>query len=76
MRVPERPDRNAIDARSVSKIFGTGDQKVAALDNVSVAIRENEFFTLLGVDPDRELRTQDGRPVQINQGGRVIRELV
>ena len=46
--VPERPDRNAIDVRGVSKIFGAGDGKVAALDNVSVSIRENEFFTLLG----------------------------
>src|SRR5262249_50623806 len=32
----------------VSKIFGSGDAAVAALDNVSVSIRENEFFTLLG----------------------------
>jgi spermidine/putrescine transport system ATP-binding protein len=46
--VPDRPDRNAIDVRGVSKVFGTGDNKVAALDRVSVSIRENEFFTLLG----------------------------
>jgi len=46
--VPERPDRNAIDVRGVSKVFGAGEGKVAALDNVSVSIRENEFFTLLG----------------------------
>jgi len=46
--VPERPDRNAIEVRGVSKIFGTGESQVAALDNVSVSIRENEFFTLLG----------------------------
>ena len=46
--MPERPDRNAIDVRGVSKVFGAGDGKVAALDNVSVSIRENEFFTLLG----------------------------
>ena len=46
--MPEKPDRNAIEVRTVSKIFGTGDQQVAALDNVSVSIRENEFFTLLG----------------------------
>jgi Protein of unknown function (DUF1501) len=32
-------------------------------------------FTLLGVDPARELHTADGRPVAVNQGGRVIREL-
>ena len=39
----------AIDVRGVSKIFkGAEQQMVAALDDVSVAIRENEFFTLLG----------------------------
>lgn len=39
---------NAIDARSVSKVFGQGADAVAALDNVSVDIQQNEFFTLLG----------------------------
>lgn len=40
---------SAIDARNVSKVFrGAGQDEVRALDNVSVAIRENEFFTLLG----------------------------
>jgi hypothetical protein len=34
------------------------------------------IYTLLGIDPDRELHTSDGRPVQINQGGKLIRELV
>src|SRR6266508_3143460 len=38
----------AIEARGVSKVFGSGQDAVAALDNVSVKIRENEFFTLLG----------------------------
>ena len=33
-------------------------------------------YTLLGVDPNRELRTSDGRPVQINQSGKLIRELI
>ncbi|BCH20907.1 spermidine/putrescine import ATP-binding protein PotA [Mesorhizobium sp. L-8-10] len=46
--MPDRPDRNAIEVHGVSKIFGTGDAQVAALANVSVSIRENEFFTLLG----------------------------
>jgi spermidine/putrescine transport system ATP-binding protein len=32
----------------VSKLFGNADDSVKALDNVSVTIRENEFFTLLG----------------------------
>ena len=34
------------------------------------------IYTLLGVDPDRELHTADGRPVQVNQGGSVVRELI
>ena len=38
----------AIEARGVSKVFGSGQDVVTALDNVSVKIRENEFFTLLG----------------------------
>ncbi len=39
---------SAIEACNVSRIFGEGDTRVAALDDVSVAIRQNEFFTLLG----------------------------
>lgn len=40
---------SAIDARGVSKVFkAAGQDEVRALDDVSVAIRENEFFTLLG----------------------------
>ena len=46
--MPEKPDRNAIEVRNVSKTYGTGESAVAALRDVSVAIRENEFFTLLG----------------------------
>ena len=39
----------AVDVRSVSKIFGAGTgQEVTALDDVSVSIAQNEFFTLLG----------------------------
>jgi len=39
----------AIDIQHVSKIFGAqSDQEVRALDDVSVAILQNEFFTLLG----------------------------
>jgi spermidine/putrescine transport system ATP-binding protein len=41
--------RSAIEAKGVTKTFqGTGQDAVKALDNVSVTIRENEFFTLLG----------------------------
>ena len=39
----------AIDIQNVSKIFGANsEQEVRALDDVSVAILQNEFFTLLG----------------------------
>ena len=40
--------RVAIEARGIVKQFGEGAGALRALDNVSVAIRENEFFTLLG----------------------------
>ena len=38
----------AIKAESVTKAFGTGKDKILALNDVTVAIKENEFFTLLG----------------------------
>ena len=38
----------AVEAKGVTKIFGTGQDTVRALDDVSVTIRQNEFFTLLG----------------------------
>ena len=40
--------QNAIEARNVVKAFGQGDTAVRALDDVSVEIRQGEFFTLLG----------------------------
>ena len=40
--------RIAVEARNIVKAFGQGPGAMRALDNVSVAIRENEFFTLLG----------------------------
>lgn len=44
-----KPKIAAIEARSVSRVFAAkGQQSVAALDDVSVTINENEFFTLLG----------------------------
>jgi len=33
------------------------------------------IYTLLGINPDHELHTSDGRPVPVNQGGKVIDEL-
>ncbi len=41
-------DRAAVEARGISKQFGSGTDAVLALDAVSLAIRPNEFFTLLG----------------------------
>ncbi|MBU0738088.1 MAG: ABC transporter ATP-binding protein [Alphaproteobacteria bacterium] len=41
-------DKAAIEIRGVSRIYGTGPDKVKALDGIFLKIRENEFFTLLG----------------------------
>ena len=38
----------AICAERVTKVFGMGKDTVLALNDASVAIKENEFFTLLG----------------------------
>ncbi len=37
-----------IEIRQLTKIFGDGAEAFKALDDVSVTIRQNEFFTLLG----------------------------
>jgi hypothetical protein len=34
------------------------------------------IYALLGIDGEREFHTSDGRPVPVNQGGELIRELV
>ena len=41
-------DRGSVTVRSLSKVFGSGAHAFKALDDVSVDIRKNEFFTLLG----------------------------
>jgi spermidine/putrescine transport system ATP-binding protein len=46
--VEAKDKRVAVEARSIVKAFGQGQAALRALDDVSVAIRENEFFTLLG----------------------------
>ncbi len=38
----------AVEARRVAKVFGRGEAAMRALDDVDVAIRRGEFFTLLG----------------------------
>ncbi|UCH76210.1 MAG: ABC transporter ATP-binding protein [Rhodospirillales bacterium] len=37
-----------METRDVTKLFGSGETEIRALDGVSLTIRENEFFTLLG----------------------------
>jgi spermidine/putrescine transport system ATP-binding protein len=44
----ELTDAVTISARNVVKAFGQGSTTVRALDDVSVDIRQGEFFTLLG----------------------------
>ena len=39
---------SAIEIRGVTKVYGEGATGVRALDNVSMEIADNEFFTLLG----------------------------
>jgi len=39
---------NAIELTGISKIYGSGDNAVAAVASADLAIRQNEFFTLLG----------------------------
>lgn len=34
------------------------------------------IYTLLGIDPAHELVTPDGRPIRVNQGGRLITQLL
>jgi len=41
-------NKTAVEARKIAKHFGQGDTLVRALDDVSVEIRQGEFFTLLG----------------------------
>ena len=45
---PRDTGTQGIEVRHASKIFDAGAAAVRALDDVSVTIRENEFFTLLG----------------------------
>ncbi|TVP96294.1 MAG: DUF1501 domain-containing protein [Planctomycetaceae bacterium] len=59
------------------QVIGASDRMgESPLDNpVTPNDLAHTLYTLLGVDPDRELQTADGRPVPVNQGGRLIREL-
>jgi uncharacterized protein (DUF1501 family) len=61
-----------------------GGQVIGSSDRVGESPRDNpvtpadlaySIYALLGIDPKQELRTSDGRPVQINQGGTMIKQL-
>lgn len=62
-----------------------GGQVLGASDRVGESPAEQpitprdlaySLYTLLGLDPQHELTTPDGRPVPLNQGGRMIQGLV
>jgi hypothetical protein len=62
-----------------------GGQVVGSSDRVGESPHDNPItpndlartiYTLLGIDPDHELHTADGRPVPVNQGGKLIRQIV
>jgi Protein of unknown function (DUF1501) len=59
------------------QVYGASDRagESPADKPVTPADLAATIFTLLGINPSKELHTSDGRPVAINQGGRVIREL-
>lgn len=63
----------------------SGGQLIGSSDRVGESPLENPvtpndlartIYTLLGIEPDHEFLTSDGRPVPVNQGGRVISQLV
>ena len=62
-----------------------GGQVIGSSDRVGEGPRDEPvtpadlartIYTLLGINPDHELQTADGRPVAVNQGGTVIRKLI
>lgn len=61
-----------------------GGQVIGASDRVGESPKDQPvspndlartIYSLLGIDPDHELHTADGRPVAINQGGKLIQGL-
>jgi hypothetical protein len=75
--------------RTFSAVFAgggiRGGQIVGKSDNVGESPADRPvtpadlaatIYTLLGVKPSHELHTGDGRPVAVNQGGTVVKELV
>ncbi len=58
------------------QVVGSSDARGenAADRPVSPTDLARTIYTLLGIDPDREFQTADGRPVRVSPGGQVIRE--
>jgi hypothetical protein len=59
------------------QVFGTSDRVGESPVDRPVTPKDlaKTIYTLLGVDTDTELKTSDGRPIPINQGGQFLREL-
>lgn len=62
-----------------------GGQVIGSSDRVGESPKDNPvtptdlahtIYSLLGIDPRRELFTSDGRPIAINQGGKFIPNLI
>jgi hypothetical protein len=62
-----------------------GGQVIGASDRIGESPDDNpitpndlaaSIYSLLGIDPAHELMTADGRPVRVNDGGRLIRQLL
>ncbi|OAI53470.1 hypothetical protein AYO47_00910 [Planctomyces sp. SCGC AG-212-M04] len=60
------------------QVIGSSDRVGESPDQNPVTPNDlaRTIYTLLGLNPDHELHTTDGRPVPVNQGGKLIRELV
>ena len=60
------------------QVIGASDRNGESAQErpVTPADLARTIYTLLGINPDHELHTDDGRPVPVNQGGKLIEELL
>ena len=60
------------------QVFGSSDRTGESPRDNPVTPNDlaRTIYSLLGVDPNIELRTNDGRPVLVNQGGSLIRKIL
>jgi hypothetical protein len=60
------------------QVIGTSDRNGESPQDRPVTPTDlaHTIYTLLGVNPDHMLHTPDGRPVPVNQGGKLIEELL